>query len=102
MRNQMRTHTAVVQFDDMKSWAFRWKREVSNADKIPVRNAVPMGIQCVKRAPQQTGRYRSIGCFASSESARHNRSISHSRKRDFDQRTARICQDDQLQRKYTP
>ena len=49
MGNQVRMHTAVGKVHQVKPWCARGKGEISDADKIPVTDAVAMLLQRTER-----------------------------------------------------
>ena len=68
MRNQVRSYVAVGELYQVKSWCTRGKGEVSDADKVSVRDAVLMSLQSIERPPNQIGGYPAVDSFRSSES----------------------------------
>ena len=52
----------------MKPRCARGKREVGDANKIPIANAGVMLLQSIERTPQQTGSELTVDAFCSSES----------------------------------
>jgi hypothetical protein len=63
MGNQVRMHTAVRKVHQVKPWCARGKGEISDADKIPVTDAVAVLLQRSERTPQQTGIYLAADTF---------------------------------------
>ena len=66
MGNQVRMHTAIGKVHQVKPWRARGKGEISDADKIPVADAVAMLLQRTERTPQQMGIYLAVDTFCPS------------------------------------
>ena len=94
MGNQVRMHTAVGQVHQVKPWCARGKGEISDADKIPVTDAVAMLLQGTERTLQQTGIYLAIDTFCPSLSDPGSRGPRcKGGKRKIDKKTPRNVQD---------
>jgi hypothetical protein len=97
MGNQVRADAAVNKVHQVKPRCARGKREVGDADKIPVRDAVVMLLERIERTPQQTGIYLTVDTFRLSESEPNScGSGSKGGKSKIDQKTAGNYQDDEL------
>src|ERR1700683_4564401 len=100
MGNQVGAHAAVGEIHQVKPWCTRGKREVGDADKIPVADAVMMLLQCIERTPQQAGIDLAGDTVCPPESKPGARGCgSKAGNRKIDKRTTRKYQDDELQRK---
>jgi len=94
----VRPHGAVRKVHQVKPGCARGKREVGDADKIPVADAVVMLLQSIERTPQQTGIYLAGDTFCPSECEPSSRgSRSKAGKRKIDKKTAGKYQDIELQ-----
>jgi hypothetical protein len=97
MRNQMRVHAAISEGHHMEPRCARRKGEVGDADNISVADAVPVSIQRIERAPQQTGIDLAVGPVWSSDCEPSSRgSIGNTRECKIDKKTARKYQDIEL------
>jgi len=97
MGNQVRTHAAVGEVHQVKPRCARGKREIGDADKIPVGDALVMLRQSIERTPQQTRIYSAVDTFCPSESEPGSRgSASKAGKRKIDKKTTGNYQDDGL------
>jgi hypothetical protein len=99
MGNQMRLHAAVSEFHQVKPRCTRGKGEVSDADKVPVADAVVVSLERIQRASEQTRRYLAVDTRCSSE--REPGACgpgSKAGKRKIDKKTAGNYQDIELQR----
>jgi len=98
MGNQVRSHAAVGEVHQVKPRCARGKREVGDADKIPVANAVAMLLQSIERSPQQTRIYLAVDTFCPSASEPSSRGPgSKAGKRKIDKKATRMYQDMELQ-----
>jgi hypothetical protein len=61
MSDQMRTDATVGEIHHVKPRRARGKGKVSDANKVPVADAVLVPFKRVKRATQQTGSYLAAG-----------------------------------------
>jgi hypothetical protein len=99
MGNQMRPHAAVGEIHQVEPRRTRGKREVSNADKVSVGDAVLMSLQSIEGALKQTGSYLAVDSFCSSESEPNScRPRSKAGKSKIDKKTTGKYQDIELQR----
>ena len=57
MGNQIRSHIAVGEPDQVEPRRARGEGEISDADKVSVGDAVVMSLQGIERALKQTGGY---------------------------------------------
>ncbi len=57
MGDQMRSHAAVGELDQVEPRCTRGEGEISDADKVSVGDAVVMPLQSLERALKQTGSY---------------------------------------------
>ena len=90
MCNQVRAHAAVGEVHQVKPRRARGKREIGDADKVPVADAVVMLRQGIERAPQQSRIYLAVGALRPSESKPCSRGPgSEAGKRKIDKKTAR-------------
>ena len=97
MGNQVRAHRAVGEVHQVKPRCARGKREIGDADKIPVADAVVMLRQGIERAPQQTRIYSAVDTFCPSESKPCSRGPrSEAGKCKIDKKTAGMYQDIEL------
>jgi hypothetical protein len=95
--DQVRADAAVNEVHQVKPRDTRGKREVGDADKIPVPDAVVMLLERIERTPQQTGIYFAVDTFRLSESEPGSRgSGSKGAKSKIDKKTAGNYQDDEL------
>ena len=60
MGDQVRADAAVNEVHQVKPWCARGKREIGDADNIPVGDAVAMLFEGIERTPQQTGIYVAV------------------------------------------
>jgi hypothetical protein len=99
MGNKMGAHAAVSEVHQVEPRCARRKGEVSDADNIPMADAVPMSLQSIERTPQQTGIYGAIGTFCPPDSEPGSRGRrSNAGKRKIDKKTAGKYQDIKLRR----
>ena len=96
MGNQVRAHAAVGDVHQVKPRCARGKREIGDADKVPVADGVVMLRQGIERTPQQTRIYAAVDTFCPSQSEACSRGPgSEAGKRKIDKKTARNKQDDE-------
>jgi hypothetical protein len=98
MCDQVRPHAAVGEIYQVEPRCARGKREVSDADKVSVRDAVVMPFLSIERTPKQTGSYLAVDSFCSSESEGSAcRSRSKAGKSKFGKKTTGKYQDVEFQ-----
>ena len=97
MGNQVRAHAAVGDVHQVKPRCARGKREIGDADKIPVGDALVMLRQSIERTPQQTRIYSAVDTFWPSERDPSSHGPrSNAGKRKIDEKTAGNYQDEGL------
>ena len=93
----VRPHAAISEVHQVKPRRTRRKREIRDADNVPVADAVLMSLQSIQRTPQQTGINRTTDTVCSPESELcSQRPRSKAGKGKIDKKTARKYQDIQL------
>lgn len=98
MGNQVGPHAAIRQVHQMKSGCARRQREVGDADKVAVPDAVLMLLQSSERSTKQTAIDFTADAFNSTEGERCSRGPrSKTGKRKIDKKTTGNCQDIELQ-----
>jgi hypothetical protein len=94
----MRSHAAVAEPYQVEPRCTRGKGEVSDADKVLVRDEVVMSLQSIERTPKQTGSDLAVGSFCSPESeGSAGRSRSKAGKSKSDKKTTGKYQDVEFQ-----
>ena len=98
MGNQVRAHAAVSGVHQVKPWYARGKGEISDADKIPVTDAVAMLVQRAESTPKQTGIYLALDtCRAPLSEPGSGGPSCKGGERKIDKKTTRNIQDCKLQ-----
>jgi hypothetical protein len=99
MGNPVRPNAAVSEVHQVESRYARREGEVSDADKVPVADAVLMLLQSVERTPMQTGIDSTVDRVCASESKLcSRRPRGKARKRKIDKKAAGNHQDTELLR----